>query len=81
MSATHLFHLPGYPSAVPAVCPDGKTRNARPSGNGTADTFFSIPAYVNASGTSVVGYITPNDDGSGYEFRPYLYRRNHALVS
>lgn len=100
MSATHVFHLPGYPASVKALCADGVTRTARPSGNGQADTYFSIPAYVVVSVTEpvvypdgsthswvthrvrrqVAGYISPADDGDGYQFRAYTYRKNGHLI-
>lgn len=71
-----------------ALCPDGKIRAFRGS---TADTFFSIPARVSAKGTTVSGYLyvetregfstATDDDPAVVKFRPYLYRKNHALVS
>ena len=77
MSATHLFAtIPGHPASVAATCPDGKVRTARPSGNGEPDTYFSIPAYVHAGRTTVAGYVTGDDKGTGYLFRPYVVYRS-----
>lgn len=63
--------------AESALCPDGIRRDAHPSGDGTADTFFSIPAFVYVGRTRVYGYIGADDT---VYFRPYLYRRNWARV-
>lgn len=73
-----------------ALCPDGKRRNAWPSGDGVADTFFSIPAFVYVGSTRVYGYVTiETEDGFTVEsmrdkhtvkFLPYKYRKNHDLV-
>lgn len=76
--------------AVGALCPDGVRRTARPSWDGVADTFFSIPARVSAKGTTVSGYVTietvggssipTDDDPLTVKFKPYKYRQNHHLV-
>jgi hypothetical protein len=77
----------GFTCSGRALCPDGKVRAFR---GGTADTFFSIPARVSAGGTTVAGYVT-TETRQGYStptendpavvlFRPYTYRKNHALV-
>jgi hypothetical protein len=73
-----------------ALCPDGIRRNAYPSADGISDTFFSIPAYVNAEGKRVYGYVTvetiggystvTDDDPATVKFVPYKYRKHHALV-
>lgn len=82
-SAPWGFYCHGH-----ALCPDGKLRAFR---GGTADTVFSIPARVSAKGTTVAGYVTvetrkvfstaTDNDPAVVKFRPYLYRKNHALVS
>lgn len=76
--------------AKKALCPDGKRRNAYPSHDGIADTFFSIPAYVHVGNKRVYGYVTMEtvngfsvdmpDDPVTVKFVPYTYRKNHALV-
>lgn len=73
-----------------ALCPDGKRRNAHPSTDGIADTFFSIPAFVYAKGKRVYGYVTIEtvggfttespDDPATVKFVPYRYRKHAALV-
>jgi hypothetical protein len=63
--------------AESALCPDGIRRDAHPSGDGTADTFFSIPAFVYVRRTRVYGYVGADDT---VYFRPYLYRRNWVRV-
>jgi hypothetical protein len=78
----------GFTCKGKAMCPDGKVRAFR---GGIADTFFSIPARVSAKGTTVAGYVTVStregfstateDDPAVVQFRPYLYRKNHHLVS
>ena len=72
-----------YSSDGKARCEDGKLRTVyvkryRYDGSYAADTWFSVPAYVKASGTTVRGYLTMDDDGP--EFRAYTYCKNHALV-
>lgn len=78
--------------AIGALCPDGIRRDAHPSGDGTADTFFSIPAFVYAGRTRVYGYVTVEtiagfsvdmpDDPATVKFVPYLYRKNwHRVYS
>lgn len=74
-----------------ALCPDGKRRNAFPSGDGFADTVFSIPAFVYANHRRVYGYVTVEcvsgssvetpDDPATVKFVPYRYRKHAALVS
>jgi hypothetical protein len=77
-----VFHLPGHPAGVRALVADGRYLTARPSGNGTADTYFSIPAYVQSRGRTVSGYLTPCEESeTGYAFRAYLYGANHAAVA
>jgi len=62
-----------------AICQDGRRRTAHSASvDGVADTFFSIPAFVYVGSKRVYGYVTSGDDG--YEFRAYLYRKNHALI-
>jgi hypothetical protein len=64
-----------------ALCSDGKRRYARITGE--ADTYFSIPASVNVLGKTVSGYITAREceDGSqDYEFRPFAYGKNAAML-
>jgi hypothetical protein len=73
-----------------ALCPDGKRRNAHPSFDGVADTFFSIPAFVYVRRTRVYGYVTvetlsgfttsTDDDPATVKFVPYTYRKNHHLI-
>lgn len=73
-----------------ALCPDGKRRNAHPSNDGVADTFFSIPAFVYVGSRRVYGYVTIETlqgystpmagDPATVKFRPYKYRKHHALV-
>lgn len=72
------------------LCPDGVRRTAYPSGDGIADTFFSIPARVRISEDgarfTISGYVTISDgrDTRTGEYRtegdvrfvPYLYGRN-----
>jgi hypothetical protein len=80
----------GLVKAEGALCPDGVRRTAHASGDGNADTFFSIPAFVYAQRKRVYGYITvecvsgssvpTDDDPATVKFFPYTYRRHHALV-
>lgn len=60
-------------------CPDGVRRSVAITGQ--PDTFFSIPATVRAHGKSVRGYVTgiETDGKPDYEFRPYLYCKNHVV--
>jgi hypothetical protein len=79
-----------FVKAEGALCPDGVRRNARPSGDGVADTFFSVPAFVYVGRTRVYGYVTiesvlgnttvTEDDPATVKFVPYLYRKNAHLV-
>lgn len=54
-------------------CEDGSRRTAFVTGE--ADTFFSIPAYVNAGGRKVYGFLTATDsvmrEREGYVFIAY----------
>lgn len=77
--------------ATGALCPDGIRRNAHPSHDGLADTYFSIPAFVYVGRARVYGYVTIEtvarftvdtpDDPATVKFRPYHYRRNWRLVA
>lgn len=69
-----------------ALCPDGKRRNAYPTGDGLGDTYFSIPAYVNVrhegKNVRVYGYISV-DWVKGKEsvaFHPYYYRKYWTVI-
>ncbi len=81
----------GILKANNALCPDGKRRNAFPSHDGIADTFFSIPCFVYVGKTRVYGYVTietlngftvdmGEEDPHTVKFVPYKYRANHSLV-
>lgn len=72
-----------------AKCEDGKVRRVRPSYDGIADTFFSVPATVSVwvpyekRNVSVSGYLTTyRKDGSsvgdpdGLKFVAYAYGKN-----
>jgi len=61
------------------LCPDGVRRSVAITAQ--PDTFFSIPATVRAHGKSVRGYVTgiETDGKPDYEFRPYLYCKNHVV--
>lgn len=66
-----------------ALCPDGKRRNAFPSGNGNADTFSSIPAFVYVGRKRVYGFVTLGAAERGEEtvkFVPHADRKNAALI-
>lgn len=52
-------------------CEDGIARTAYPTGE--ADTFFSIPAYVNAFGRKVRGFLTQTDTGTKREREGYIF--------
>jgi hypothetical protein len=68
------------------VCPDGSRRMF--TATSSADTFFSIPGYVQVNGTSVRGYATTDsiwDDETNREwvvwlFKPYTYCKNWRMV-
>ena len=60
-----------------ARCPDGKVHRVK---IGLPDTFFSIPGTCQVRGVRVAGYVCFADDGE-VEFRPYLYRKNHAVFA
>jgi hypothetical protein len=68
----------GFIKATDVLCQDGKRRNAWPTHDGIADTFFSIPAHVYAKGRRVYGYIT--SDENDVRFVAYTYRKHHTLV-
>ena len=64
------------------LCPDGRRRTVRITSE--PDTFFSIPARVKVRGKTVTGYVTgreTDDYERDMEFRPYLYRKNHAVFA
>lgn len=52
----------GFLRADGCLCPDGERRTAYPSGTGTPDTFFSLPARVrvtrNGARYTVSGYVS-----------------------
>ena len=72
-----------------ALCTDGKVRRVR-FGSGIADTFFSIPARVNANGKTVSGYVTvetmqgystpTDDDPAVVKFYAVKYGRNYESL-
>jgi len=76
--------------ATGALCPDGIRRNAYPSTDGIADTYFSIPAFVRVRGVRVYGYVSVetfrgnvtafSDDPVTVKFFPYLYRKHWSMV-
>ena len=61
------------------LCPDGKRRTVKITS--TPDTWFSIPARVQAYGKTITGYVTGIETAGerDYEFRAYLYRKNHTV--
>src|SRR3990172_7289488 len=73
-----------------ALCSDGKVRAVRFTGDGIADTFFSIPASVKVSGRAVSGFVTvetvtgfstPTDnDPAVVRFVAYRYGKNADLL-
>lgn len=77
----------GAPWYVPrkvlhCLCQDGKRRTVIATRE--ADTFFSIPARVQVKGKTITGYITGRETEDGkqdYEFRAYLYRKNHTILT
>lgn len=94
-SVTHSYPWGGLVRADGALCPDGVRRVAYPSGDGFADTFFSLPARVritrDGSRFTVSGYVTmetmdgfsthTDDDPLTVKFYPYLCRKNGALLA
>lgn len=80
----------GMLAAKGALCADGVRRNAHPTTDGIADTFFSIPMYVYVGRKRVYGYVTvetmegfsthTDEDPATVKFVAYTYRRHHALV-
>lgn len=76
--------------AYGALCVDGKRRTARPSGDGTADTFFSIPAFVYVRNVRVYGSITietmqgftteTENDPLTVKFFAYTYRKHNDAI-
>ncbi len=62
-------------------CPDGVRRSVAITGQ--PDTFFSTPAQVRAHGKTVTGCVTEceTDGKKDYEFRPYLYCKNHVVFT
>ena len=70
------------------ICSDGRQRTAFTTS--TADTFFSIPAYVNVKGKKVSGFITREtlqgytrefaEDPAVWKFIAYQYGKNAALL-
>lgn len=70
--------------ATNVLLPNGDRRDAYPSGDGTPDTFFSIPAYVYYKGKRVYGYVSPDTSVYGnrdVKFIPYTYRKHWRLVT
>lgn len=71
-----------------AVCADGVTRTVRVKcyrfdGSMAADTYFSVPAYVQIKGKTVRGYLTGSDldgDASPYAFHAYTYGKNGTIL-
>ena len=66
-------------------CDDGATRTARVRSywdgrrwSFHADTYFSVPAYVQVRGRTVRGYVGSNE--SGLFFSATTYHKNHALI-
>lgn len=48
------------------------------------NTWFSINARVQAFGKTVTGYVTGRETDTeerDYEFIPYLYRKNHTVLT
>jgi hypothetical protein len=79
----------GIPVAVKhCLCPDGRRRRARLTGD--ADTFYSVPAsvkvYVEGEdrkvAVTVSGYVTGREGPGGeqdYEFRPVAGRKHSGV--
>lgn len=61
-----------------AMCPDGIVR-ALARISQTADTFFSIPAAVQAKGKMVSGFVSMDDDL--VLFTPYDYGKNASVFA
>lgn len=86
----------GFVRGTNVLCPDGKRRTALPSYDGTADTFYSVPAFVYArhegKTVRVYGYVTIDHAVSARDgrqktnetadvlFVPYLYRKYARAV-
>lgn len=70
--------------ALSALCPDGKRRNAHCTGDGFADTFYSIPAFVYVRRHRIHGWISVERSASGENttiiFRPDSDRPHADLV-
>lgn len=66
---------------VTAVCADGVVRTATQTAE--PDTFFSIPARVQAHGKTVSGSLYKANDGTGehrWEFSAHTYRKNADVI-
>ena len=70
-----------------ALCEDGKVRAVRFPRGGIADTFFSIPAQVQVSGSTVSGFVTIEDpdgftttSGQVVRFIAHSYGKNSHLL-
>jgi len=59
-----------------ARCPDGIIRKGI---CGLADTFFSIPARLNAKGKTVTGFV--GSDENGFFFLPFTYGKNGNIFN
>jgi len=62
--------------ATNVLCEDGVRRTARITRE--PDTFFSIPATVQARGKTVTGFVTSR--GDDLIFIAYAYGKNHAIL-
>jgi hypothetical protein len=64
------------------LCADGVIRTA--TATAEADTFFTIPARVQAHGRTVTGHVyhrgNLDDTGPEYRFTAYTYRKNHGAI-
>lgn len=70
-------NFPAMIKVINAICPDGKRRTARITGQ--PDTFFSQPAKIVANGKTVTGFISSTETAAGLpdvSFSPYLYATN-----
>lgn len=68
-------------SRFKCLCADNKLRIAVATGE--ADTWFSIPARMQAFGKTVTGYVTGGELDCGipcHEFRVYRYRKNYNVI-
>lgn len=74
-----------YYKPVKAICQDKVIRTVYVrsliyDGSFYADTWFSVPARCKVKGKTVAGYISTTDNElCEYEFRAYLYRKNHNV--